>query len=68
MSVLIQTSLGDLTVDLFVDECPRTSENFLKLCKSKAYNNCLFFNVQPGFIAQSGDPTGTGTGGDCCAQ
>jgi peptidyl-prolyl cis-trans isomerase-like 4 len=34
------------------------------LCKIKYYNNCLFYNVQRNFIAQTGDPTGTGKGGE----
>ncbi|KAA0157813.1 hypothetical protein FNF31_05711 [Cafeteria roenbergensis] len=66
MSVLIQTTVGDVTVDLNVDDCPNACRNFLQLCKHKKYNNCLFFNVQPGFIAQTGDPTGTGHGGEAC--
>ena len=41
----------------------RGSKNFLKLCKIKYYNNHLFYNVQPGLVAQCGDPTGTGKGG-----
>ncbi|GAY42423.1 hypothetical protein CUMW_066740, partial [Citrus unshiu] len=74
MSVLIVTSLGDIVVDLFVDKCPLTTKNFLKLCKYdsirsldtqiKYYNGCLFHTVQKDFTAQTGDPTGTGTGGD----
>lgn len=44
MSVLIETSLGDLVVDLEVDKCPRTCENFLKLCKVKYYGLNAFFN------------------------
>ncbi|KAH9646347.1 peptidyl-prolyl cis-trans isomerase CYP59 [Citrus sinensis] len=64
MSVLIVTSLGDIVVDLFIDKCPLTTKNFLKLCKIKYYNGCLFHTVQKDFTAQTGDPTGTGTGGD----
>ncbi|EFN52100.1 hypothetical protein CHLNCDRAFT_56335 [Chlorella variabilis] len=64
MSVIIETSKGDLVLDLYVDECPRAATNFLKLCKIKYYNNCLFYNVQRNFIAQSGDPTNTGKGGE----
>lgn len=64
MSVIIETSKGDLVVDLYVDECPKAAVNFLKLCKIKYYNNCLFYNVQRNFIAQTGDPTGTGKGGE----
>ncbi|CAG0921455.1 unnamed protein product [Notodromas monacha] len=38
--------------------------NFLKLCKVKYYNLCLFHTVERNFIAQTGDPTGTGRGGE----
>ena len=63
MSVLLQTSKGDLVVDLFFEKCPKTCLNFLALCKIKYYNNCTFFNVQQNFAAQTGDPTNTGKGG-----
>ena len=58
MSVIIETTEGAFTIDLLTDSCPTTCLNFLKLCKIKYYNNCLFFNVQQNFIAQTGDPTG----------
>ena len=64
MAVLIETSLGDLVLDLYVDERPKTCLNFLKLCKIKYYNFCLFHSVQRNFIAQTGDPQGTGEGGE----
>ncbi|KAK4398717.1 Peptidyl-prolyl cis-trans isomerase CYP59 [Sesamum angolense] len=64
MSVMIVTSLGDIVMDLFTDRCPLTCKNFLKLCKIKYYNGCLFHTVQKDFTAQTGDPTGTGSGGD----
>nr|CAB3468712.1 unnamed protein product [Digitaria exilis] len=64
MSVLIVTSVGDIEVDLHTDKCPLTTKNFLKLCKMKYYNGCLFHKVEKDFLAQTGDPTGTGTGGD----
>ena len=63
MSVLVDTTLGSFTVDLFTESAPIASRNFLKLCKLKAYHGTLFFNVQSGYIAQGGDPTGTGRGG-----
>lgn len=50
-------------VDLEVDSSPLLSLNFLKLCKSYAYNFTSFHNVIPDFIAQTGDPTDTGRGG-----
>lgn len=44
MSVLLETSLGDIVIDLEVDSCPKTCENFLKLCKVYYYNLNAFFN------------------------
>ncbi|GAB4836636.1 cytochrome P450 monooxygenase 59 [Ancistrocladus abbreviatus] len=64
MSVMVVTSLGDIVIDLHTDRCPLTCKNFLKLCKIKYYNGCLFHTVQKDFTAQTGDLTGTGTGGD----
>eukprot|EP00928_Gymnodinium_smaydae_P014918 TRINITY_DN15476_c0_g1_i2.p1 TRINITY_DN15476_c0_g1~~TRINITY_DN15476_c0_g1_i2.p1 ORF type:complete len:441 (+),score=118.07 TRINITY_DN15476_c0_g1_i2:194-1516(+) len=65
MAVLLETSLGDMVIDLKVDEAPEVCTNFVKLCKVKYYNNCLLFNVQKDFIVQTGDPTNTGKGGAC---
>ncbi|OCF41020.1 peptidyl-prolyl cis-trans isomerase-like 4 [Kwoniella heveanensis CBS 569] len=64
MSVMLETSLGELVIDLEVEKCPKTCENFLKLCKIKYYALNAFFNVSKDFIAQTGDPTATGTGGE----
>ena len=64
MAVLLETSLGDIVVDLYTKERPRCSLNFLKLCKIKYYNFCLFHTVQRDFIAQTGDPSGTGDQGE----
>ncbi|KAL4432971.1 hypothetical protein ABPG74_005344 [Tetrahymena malaccensis] len=50
MSLIIETSLGDLEVDLFVQKAPEISKNFLKLCKLKHYNNALFFEVQKNYL------------------
>lgn len=64
MSVLIETSLGDIVIDLEVNKAPKACQNFLKLCKIKYYNFSLFLSVQKGFLAQTGDPTATGKGGE----
>ena len=102
LQVLLQTTQGEMTIDLHVDAAPRACTNFLKLCKRvcacvpsrcgarrctrrrrfvslcapahgappplrsriKYFNNVLFHNVQRNFIVQTGDPTGTGRGGD----
>ncbi|CEF67786.1 Peptidyl-prolyl cis-trans isomerase-like 4 [Strongyloides ratti] len=65
MSVLIETTLGDIVVDLYIKEKPKSCLNFIKLCKAKYYNNCQFFCIQNNFIAQTGDPTNKGDGGEC---
>ena len=63
MAVLLDTSIGELVIDLYVDEAPIACENFLKLCKIKYYNGCLLFSVLHNYLVQTGDPTGTGKGG-----
>jgi len=64
MSVILETSIGDITIDLYIKERPNCSQNFLKLCKLKYYNFSLFHSIQRNFMAQTGDPTGTGSGGE----
>ncbi|KAM4772757.1 peptidyl-prolyl cis-trans isomerase-like 4 [Rhinophrynus dorsalis] len=64
MAVLLETTLGDIVIDLYTEERPRACLNFLKLCKIKYYNYCLVHNVQRDFIIQTGDPMGTGRGGE----
>ncbi|XP_050537407.1 peptidyl-prolyl cis-trans isomerase sig-7 [Daktulosphaira vitifoliae] len=64
MSVVLETTIGDLTIDLFTEERPHSCKNFLKLCKIKYYNFCLFHHIQANFVAQTGDPTGSGNGGE----
>nr|SVE74783.1 EOG090X0971 [Daphnia carinata] len=64
MSVILETTKGDLTVDLLIKERPKTCLNFLKLCKMKRYNFNRFHHVERNFLCQTGDPTGTGRGGE----
>ena len=63
MAVLLECSAGELVIDLLTEDCPLATKNFLKLCKMKYYNGCLFYNVQQNYICQTGDPTGSGKGG-----
>ncbi|XP_071489253.1 peptidyl-prolyl cis-trans isomerase-like 3 [Diadema antillarum] len=63
MSVTLHTDVGDIKLELFCDQVPRACENFLALCASEYYNNCLFHRNIQGFMVQTGDPTGTGKGG-----
>ncbi|KAJ5108699.1 hypothetical protein N7456_005374 [Penicillium angulare] len=58
MSALLETSLGDIVIDLLVDESPKACENFLKLCKIKYYNFSPVHSVQKNFSFQTGDPLG----------
>ena len=58
MSVLLETSLGDIVVDLLVEDAPKSCENFLKLCKVKYYNYSPVHSLQKNFSFQTGDPLG----------
>ncbi|KAF6827162.1 peptidyl-prolyl cis-trans isomerase-like 4 [Colletotrichum plurivorum] len=58
MSVLLETSSGDIVIDLLVDYAPKLCENFLKLCKIKYYNFSPIHSVQKNFSFQTGDPLG----------
>ncbi|KAL7892998.1 RNA binding protein [Trichoderma sp. SZMC 28014] len=58
MSVLLETTVGDIVIDLLVDHSPKLCENFLKLCKVKYYNFSPIHSVQKNFSFQTGDPLG----------
>lgn len=53
----------EVVIDLFENDAPNTVANFEKLAKEGFYNGLSFHRVIPGFMAQGGCPTGTGTGG-----
>lgn len=59
----IHTTRGDVHMKLFANECPKTVENFCVHSKNGYYNGHIFHRVIKGFMLQTGDPTGTGTGG-----
>jgi cyclophilin family peptidyl-prolyl cis-trans isomerase len=59
----IKTAKGDVVVELHADRAPMTVENFVNLSRSGFYDGTTFHRVIPGFMAQGGDPTGTGRGG-----
>lgn len=61
--VLLKTSKGDITVELFENEAPNTVANFIHLVQKGFYDGTVFHRVMAGFMAQGGDPEGTGTGG-----
>ena len=56
MVVIMQTNLGEIKIDLFSSDAPKTVENFVKLAKSGFYDNVKFHRVIKGFMIQSGDP------------
>ncbi|KAG1665158.1 hypothetical protein FOA52_005539 [Chlamydomonas sp. UWO 241] len=62
--VRITTNLGDLNVELHCDIVPRTCENFLALCDMGYYSGTKFHRSIRNFMAQGGDPLGTGLGGE----
>jgi cyclophilin family peptidyl-prolyl cis-trans isomerase len=57
------TSKGDFTAQLFAKAAPVTVNNFVALARDGFYDGTTFHRVIKGFMAQGGDPTGTGTGG-----
>jgi cyclophilin family peptidyl-prolyl cis-trans isomerase len=59
----LHTNKGDITVELYPDEAPKTVENFVKLAREGFYDGVVFHRVIPDFMIQGGDPTGTGRGG-----
>ena len=62
--VLIETSIGDIDIELWSKETPLAAKNFLQHCLDGYYDGCIFHRVVKDFIAQTGDPLGTGTGGE----
>lgn len=58
-----KTAKGEIVCELHADRVPLTVENFVNLARSGFYDGTTFHRVIPGFMAQGGDPTGTGRGG-----
>ncbi|XP_056592391.1 peptidylprolyl isomerase domain and WD repeat-containing protein 1 [Triplophysa dalaica] len=63
-SAIIHTTMGDVHIKLFPVECPKTVENFCVHSRNGYYNSHIFHRVIKGFMIQTGDPTGTGMGGE----
>jgi cyclophilin family peptidyl-prolyl cis-trans isomerase len=62
-SATFKTDKGDFVVELFADKTPKTVNNFVFLSQEGFYNGTIFHRVIADFMAQGGDPTGTGSGG-----
>ena len=62
-TVVLETSMGSITVELYTQHAPKTCQNFSTLCSRNYYNGTVFHRIIPDFMIQGGDPTGTGRGG-----
>jgi len=62
-TAMFKTEKGDFEAELFADNAPATVNNFVFLARDGFYNGVTFHRVIKDFMAQGGDPTGTGTGG-----
>ncbi len=60
---IIKTEKGEMTVELFENDAPKTVENFVTLIEKGYYNGLNFHRVLPDFVIQGGCPNGTGAGG-----
>lgn len=62
-TVLLETTSGDILIELYADKAPATVENFLKYVNEGFYANTIFHRVIKGFMIQGGCPDGNGMGG-----
>lgn len=62
-TAILETEKGNLVIELFARDVPRTVNNFVFLVRQGFYDGTTFHRVIPDFMAQGGDPTGTGSGG-----
>ena len=62
-TAVMHTNQGEITLELFDEDAPKTVENFKKLAGDNFYNGVIFHRVIKDFMIQGGDPTGTGRGG-----
>ncbi|KIS03169.1 peptidylprolyl isomerase [Paucilactobacillus wasatchensis] len=63
-TAIIKTNHGEIKIQLFPEQAPKTVENFVALAKQGYYDGISFHRVIPDFMIQGGDPTGTGAGGE----
>ena len=62
-TAVIETNLGTIECELYLDKTPVTAQNFIDLANKGFYDGVIFHRVIDGFMIQGGDPTGTGMGG-----
>lgn len=63
MKAIMSTTKGDMTIEFYDKDAPKTVENFVKLSKDGFYNGLNFHRLIPDFVVQGGCPDGTGAGG-----
>jgi cyclophilin family peptidyl-prolyl cis-trans isomerase/HEAT repeat protein len=63
VQAILTTEKGKITIELLPDDAPLTVDNFIKLARSKYFNNVAIHRVVPNFVVQDGDPLGNGSGG-----
>lgn len=63
LQATIKTNLGEIKIQLFEKQAPKTVNNFVQLAEKGYYDGVIFHRVIPDFMIQGGDPTGTGRGG-----
>ncbi|KAI5474142.1 hypothetical protein MNV49_004366 [Pseudohyphozyma bogoriensis] len=61
--VLLETTMGNISVELYTDHAPKTCDNFRELARRGYYSGTVFHRIISDFMVQGGDPTGTGRGG-----
>jgi cyclophilin family peptidyl-prolyl cis-trans isomerase len=62
-TVILETDKGNIKLELFAQDAPRTVENFVKLSREGFYDGIRFHRIVPGFVAQAGDPATKGNAG-----
>ncbi|KAG0293743.1 Peptidyl-prolyl isomerase cwc27 [Linnemannia gamsii] len=62
--VILHTTYGDISIELWPKEAPKACRNFVQLCMEGYYNDTIFHRIVANFIVQGGDPEGTGLGGE----
>jgi peptidyl-prolyl cis-trans isomerase B (cyclophilin B) len=62
-AVITMEKGGEIVIEFFPDDAPKTVDNFVALAAKGFYNGVTFHRVEPGFVVQGGDPKGNGTGG-----
>ena len=63
MKAIMNTEKGEMEIEFYKDDAPKTVENFVKLSKDGYYDGLTFHRVIPNFVVQGGCPDGTGAGG-----